>query len=117
MNEQFVVLDNFKNEVHIYDASIIPDDIPLEKWLQNKGFNEGVLYSFINNGSIINHTPSTKIVQDIPKTLRCSECGGTNIQVLAWVDANTNEHCSDLYEDRKAWCEDCMQEVDIEEFE
>lgn len=29
----------------------------------------------------------------------CSECGGTNVQVQAWVDANTSEYLSDVYED------------------
>ncbi len=41
--------------------------------------------------------------------LVCEECGGKNIQVLAWVDANTNK-----YKDEgpdlgltKSWCDDC----------
>ena len=41
--------------------------------------------------------------------LECEECGGKNIQVLAWVDANTNK-----YKDEgpslgltKNWCDDC----------
>lgn len=31
----------------------------------------------------------------------CSECGGTNVQVQAWVDANTSEYLSDVYDDEK----------------
>jgi hypothetical protein len=53
--------------------------------------------------------------------LVCSECGGTNIQVLAWVDANTNEYKGE-YSDGDIsynWCEDCQSEVkfEVKEFE
>ena len=40
--------------------------------------------------------------------LVCSKCGGSNIQLLAWIDANTNEYRNEgtnEYEDK--WCEDC----------
>ncbi len=43
-------------------------------------------------------------------TLYCPECGGTNIQIMAWVDANTNKYCSDVNnpaETEDTWCEDC----------
>lgn len=43
-------------------------------------------------------------------TLYCPECGGTNVQVMAWVDANTNKYCSDVNipaETEDTWCEDC----------
>lgn len=43
-------------------------------------------------------------------TLYCPECGGTNVQVMAWVDANTNKFCSnvnDPVEVEDTWCEDC----------
>ncbi len=46
------------------------------------------------------------------ETLYCSECGGTNIQIQAWVDANTNEYVSDADLD-DAWCDDCEEHVDI----
>lgn len=38
----------------------------------------------------------------------CSECGGTNIQVKAWVDPNTNEYISDIEDDGECWCSDCL---------
>lgn len=44
------------------------------------------------------------------KTLYCPQCGGTNVQVMAWVDANTNEYCSDVNtppEIEDTWCDDC----------
>ena len=28
----------------------------------------------------------------------CSQCGGTNIQVQAWVNANTNKYVDDIGE-------------------
>ncbi len=44
--------------------------------------------------------------------LVCNECRGTNIQVLAWIDANTNEYKGEcgLGNDDK-WCEDCDEFV------
>lgn len=55
--------------------------------------------------------------------LVCEECGGSNVQVLAWVDANTNEHkregpCAGEIESN--WCEDCSAHVyltDKEEYD
>lgn len=44
----------------------------------------------------------------------CPICGGTNVQVRAWVDANTNEYICDC-EDGGAWCSDCEKEVHLEE--
>jgi hypothetical protein len=44
--------------------------------------------------------------------LICEECGGTNIHVLAWVDANTNEYISEsCNEEEDRWCGDCQQHV------
>lgn len=45
-------------------------------------------------------------------TLYCTRCGGTNVQVRAWVDANTSEYISDVGDDY-AWCDDCEGEVDL----
>ena len=39
-------------------------------------------------------------------TIVCAQCGGTNIAVRAWVDANTNEYLSDC-DGLEAYCEDC----------
>ena len=41
-------------------------------------------------------------------TYCCSQCGGTNIQVQAWVNANTNEYVDDIGEG-ECWCEDCQK--------
>jgi hypothetical protein len=46
----------------------------------------------------------------------CSECGGTNIQVRAWIDTNTNKYISDI-DDGECWCADCMDYTKIEEYE
>lgn len=59
------------------------------------------------------HKNSMGTVLYIPKSLDhryvCSVCGGTNIQVQAWVDANTNRYVSDINDDVECWCEDCMK--------
>lgn len=50
----------------------------------------------------------------------CSECGGTNIQVQAWVDANTLKYISDNWDDDECWCSDCNKNVlimDIDDYE
>lgn len=44
----------------------------------------------------------------------CAECGGTNIQVQAWVDANTNAYIDDV-SDGRCWCEDCGRHTAVEE--
>lgn len=41
-------------------------------------------------------------------TYCCSQCGGTNIQVQAWVNANTNEYVDDIG-GGECWCEDCQK--------
>lgn len=42
-------------------------------------------------------------------TLVCNECGGTNIQITAWVDPNTNEYIGECGTDNEdKWCEDCQ---------
>lgn len=55
----------------------------------------------------------------IPNSLNhryvCSECGSPNIQVQAWVNANTNEYVSDLYGSGKCWCEDCGKYTKLKE--
>lgn len=50
------------------------------------------------------------------ETLYCSECGGTHVQVMAWVDANTNKYCSDVntpLEIDDTWCEDCEEHTGL----
>lgn len=46
---------------------------------------------------------------------RCPICKGTNVQVKAWVDANTNEVIGECEEE--AWCDDCEEEVRLEDYE
>lgn len=50
------------------------------------------------------------------KMLYCSQCGGTHIQVQAWVDANTYEYkemVNSPLEDFDCWCDDCKEHVDF----
>lgn len=45
-------------------------------------------------------------------TLICGKCGSTNIQVRAWVDANTHEFAGEIDEfSDSCWCEDCQDET------
>ena len=42
--------------------------------------------------------------------LVCSQCGGTNVQVHAWVDANSNKYIGDdMCDDGDTWCSDCEE--------
>lgn len=65
------------------------------------------------------HKNSMGTVLYIPNSLNhryvCSECGSTNIQVQAWVNANTNECVSDLYDSGECWCEDCGKHTKLKE--
>lgn len=45
--------------------------------------------------------------------LVCSGCKGKNVQVPAWIDANTNEYKGE-YPDDAAWCDDCEEYVKLE---
>lgn len=42
----------------------------------------------------------------------CDRCGGTNIQIQAWINANTNEYVDDISGD-ECWCEDCQKHTKI----
>ena len=47
---------------------------------------------------------------EIDTTLYCSECGGTNVQVMAWVEINTKKYCENVnnpMEEEDCWCADC----------
>lgn len=48
-------------------------------------------------------------------TYCCSQCGGTNIQVQAWVNANTNEYVDDITDNTECWCEDCCEHTKLKE--
>lgn len=43
----------------------------------------------------------------------CKNCGGTNIQFKAWVDANTLKFVDDAGDNdcEDNWCEDCIDHV------
>ena len=45
----------------------------------------------------------------------CSECGSPNIQVQAWVNANTNEYVDDITDNAECWCEDCDKHTKLKE--
>lgn len=50
------------------------------------------------------------------ETLYCPLCGGTNVQVKAWVDANTNKYRSDVntpLENEDTWCEFCEEHTGL----
>jgi len=47
--------------------------------------------------------------------LICSKCKGANIQVLAWVDANTNEYKGEgSNETQDHWCDYCKENLRFE---
>lgn len=45
----------------------------------------------------------------------CSQCGGINIQVQAWVDANTNKYIDDIDQNGDCWCDDCEEHTKLKE--
>ena len=49
-------------------------------------------------------------------TYYCCTCGSDQIQVMAWVDANTNKYICDVnnpLEREDVWCEDCEEHSEI----
>lgn len=46
--------------------------------------------------------------------LVCIKCGSTNVQVLAWVDINSNEYRGEGSGGR-TWCEDCDSDEGVRE--
>ena len=44
----------------------------------------------------------------------CSECGGTNIQVQAWINPNTGQ-IVDTLESNDCWCEDCEDRTKLKQ--
>ena len=49
---------------------------------------------------------------ELPKYC-CSVCGGTNIQLQAWIDPNNNNKYIEDTEDDECWCEDCQEHTKI----
>ena len=50
---------------------------------------------------------------------RCTRCHGTNLQAPEWVYVNTNKIAGGdpFWDRRRAFCDDCDEEVDYEEVE
>lgn len=46
----------------------------------------------------------------------CSQCGGSNIMILDWVDPNTNQYIGGN-DDDECWCEDCEETTKIKAIE
>lgn len=44
----------------------------------------------------------------------CSECGGTNVQVQAWINPNTGQIIGTL-ESNDCWCEDCEDHTKLKQ--
>lgn len=65
------------------------------------------------------HKNSMGTVLYIPNSLNhryvCSECGSPNIQVQAWINANTNEYVDDIGDSTECWCEDCGKHTKLKE--
>ena len=50
------------------------------------------------------------------KTLYCSQCGSSDVQIQAWVDANIHEYESSVnnpLESLDCWCNDCEDHVNL----
>ena len=43
----------------------------------------------------------------------CEQCGSQNVQIIAWIDANTNEYRAEACVDEidYTWCVDCEEHV------
>ena len=49
-------------------------------------------------------------------TLYCSECGSSNVQIQAWVDANTHKYESSVnnpLESQDCWCCNCEEHTKL----
>lgn len=53
---------------------------------------------------------------ELPKYC-CSVCGGTNIQLQAWIDPNNSNKYIEGTEDDECWCEDCQEHTKIRKIE
>ena len=50
------------------------------------------------------------------ETLCCANCGGSHVEVQAWVDANTHEYESSVnnpLESQDCWCNYCEDHVNL----
>lgn len=46
----------------------------------------------------------------------CGKCRGTNVQIQAWIDPNTNKYIDDICND-ECWCEDCQEHTELKTLE
>ncbi len=45
----------------------------------------------------------------------CKICKGDNVQIRAWINANTHEYQDDsILDDTDTWCEDCEDHKGLE---
>jgi hypothetical protein len=64
-----------------------------------------------------------KTEEELAEELVCTKCGGTNIQVKVWVDANDHTKVKSMTEgggDDDNWCEDCEEhtgQIERQEFD
>lgn len=43
-------------------------------------------------------------------TVVCEECGGLNVQIKVWVDANNqNSYQGNTGDNPESWCDDCQE--------
>ena len=57
-----------------------------------------------------------RLSNNLPSKYCCSECGSTNIQIQAWVNANTHKYISDILDNNtECWCEDCSKHTKLKE--
>lgn len=46
------------------------------------------------------------------EVLVCEDCGSTDVEIQAWINANTDEFISDI-DDSDRWCDECESNVDF----
>jgi ribosomal protein L44E len=59
-------------------------------------------------------TKKRKTEEELALELVCAKCGGTNIQVKAWVNANDHKQfisCTEAGTDDN-WCDDCEEHTE-----
>ena len=93
LNDLRVNSDNFDRDDNgklTYDATMYDYGFAIEEYCKAK-FNE------------------TQLV----RKWCCSNCGGTNVEIKKWVNANTDEVGTDC-EDEYGWCPDCEGHQEVE---
>lgn len=82
-----------------------------------KPFNLQAFHKVFPNIDV--HKNSMGTILYIPNSIShryvCSECGSSNIQVQAWVNATTNEYVDDVIDSSEGWCENCHKHTKLKE--